>query len=154
MSITKVGKISSQQRSLKRMGATEILSSTAEKERDGAARVHALISLCTALLCGLCLLLACGSGSNVVSPATRTTKNNIRSSHDGAGCKSNSECPSGQRCGFTAPKNAAHASWRAATDVSTRAVAVGVTGGPSLCSAARAQLPNSHPNSHRRRSVS
>ena len=57
--MTKVGKGSSQQRSLKKMGATEILSSTAKKERNGAARVYALISLRTVLLYGLCLLLAC-----------------------------------------------------------------------------------------------
>jgi len=63
--------------------------------------MHTLMLTRTVLLCGLCLLVACGSGSTVVSPAGGTEKGNTRSSHGEASCKSNSECPSGQRCGFT-----------------------------------------------------
>jgi hypothetical protein len=63
--------------------------------------MHTRMLTRTALLCGLCLLVACRRGSTVASPTIRTEKGNFRSSHDGASCKSNSECPSGQRCGFT-----------------------------------------------------
>ena len=52
-------------------------------------------------LCGLCLFVACGSGSTVVSTARGTEKDNTRSLHGTASCKSSSECPSKQRCGFT-----------------------------------------------------
>jgi hypothetical protein len=54
----------------------------------------------TALLCGLCLLVACSGGSTAGSP-TSATEGNLRRSPDETSCKSNSECPSGQRCGFT-----------------------------------------------------
>jgi len=51
-----------------------------------------------ALVSGLSLLVAC-SGSTPVSPprTVRTTRND----NGVPGCKSNSECPAGQRCGFT-----------------------------------------------------
>ena len=63
--------------------------------------MRALMLTPTALLCGLCLLVACGRGSTVGSPTSGTEEDNIRRSHDGTSCKSNSECPSGRRCGFT-----------------------------------------------------
>ena len=63
--------------------------------------MHALMPTRTVLLCVLCFFVACGSGSTGVSSATRKEKTNFRSSHHGARCKNNSECPSGQRCGFT-----------------------------------------------------
>ena len=63
--------------------------------------MHALMLTRTALLCDLCLLVACGCGSTVVSSASRKEKTNVHGSHDAARCKSNSECPSGRRCGFT-----------------------------------------------------
>ena len=63
--------------------------------------MHRVMLTPTTLLCGLCLLAACSPGSMVSSPASGTEKDNVRSTHDGASCKGNSECPSGQRCGFT-----------------------------------------------------
>jgi hypothetical protein len=63
--------------------------------------MHTLKLMRTVLLCGLCLFVACGSGSTVVSPAGGTEKGTTRSTHVAASCKSNSECTSGQRCGFT-----------------------------------------------------
>ena len=53
-----------------------------------------------ALVCGL-WLTACSKGSIGFSPAGATEKGNVRSAHGGARCKSSSDCPSGQRCGFT-----------------------------------------------------
>jgi len=63
--------------------------------------MHVLTLVRTALLGGLCLLVACGSELTAVSPGSGTEKGNIRGSHHRASSKSNSECPSGQRCGFT-----------------------------------------------------
>lgn len=57
-----------------------------------------------ALVSGLWLLAACSNGSTRVSPTTTdgaTGSANIGISRDLRSCKSDSECPSGQRCGFT-----------------------------------------------------
>jgi len=57
-----------------------------------------------ALVAGLWLLTACGNHLTGIPPATTAgaaETRNIRSSDSGANCKSDSECPSGQRCGFT-----------------------------------------------------
>jgi len=59
--------------------------------------MRALMLMPTALLC---LLVACGRGPGVASSARGTEEEKVRSSHVGTSCKSNSECPSGQRCGF------------------------------------------------------
>lgn len=56
-----------------------------------------------ALVSGLWLLAACGNGSTRVPPAKTagvTESTNIRPG-GGASCKKDSDCPSGQRCGFT-----------------------------------------------------
>jgi hypothetical protein len=56
------------------------------------------------LVCGLWLLAACSSGAFGVAPAGATEKSNTRSSPGAVSCKTDSECPSGQRCGFTGAK--------------------------------------------------
>ena len=57
-----------------------------------------------ALVSGLWLLAACGHGATSV-PSAKTASTigaeNTRSSQRGASCKKDSECPAGQRCGFT-----------------------------------------------------
>jgi len=57
-----------------------------------------------ALVSGLWLLAACSHGSTRVPPTTidgETGSASIRSSRYRRSCKSDSQCPSGQRCGFT-----------------------------------------------------
>jgi hypothetical protein len=57
-----------------------------------------------ALVSGLWLLAACSHGSTRVPPTTtdgETGRASIRSSLDRSSCKSDSQCRSGQRCGFT-----------------------------------------------------
>ena len=57
-----------------------------------------------ALVTGLSLLVACSKGSTHVPPTTNvgTTRSDDTSlSRGAASCKSDSECPSSQRCGFT-----------------------------------------------------
>jgi len=53
-----------------------------------------------ALVSGLSLLTAC-SGSAPISRITVTRNDKTSLSHGVINCKSNSECPAGQRCGFT-----------------------------------------------------
>ena len=58
----------------------------------------------TALVSGLWLLTACGNGRTSVPPAkiaATTGTENTPSSQHSASCKKDSNCPSGQRCGFT-----------------------------------------------------
>ena len=57
----------------------------------------------TTLISGLWLLAACGNSASRV-PLARTAATragNTQSSRHGMSCKRDSECPSGQRCGFT-----------------------------------------------------
>ena len=70
----------------------------------GEAAMHTLRLGSAALVAGLWLLTACGSHSTSIPPAPTadaTETRNIRSSDSAARCKSDSECPSGRRCGFT-----------------------------------------------------
>jgi hypothetical protein len=57
-----------------------------------------------ALVCGLWLFGASGSGSTGVPPAAAVAASesrNVRGSEGKTSCKKDSNCPSGQRCGFT-----------------------------------------------------
>ena len=47
---------------------------------------------------GLWFVVAC---ANTSAQTTTTGGSNVRASHKVASCKQDSECPSGQRCGFT-----------------------------------------------------
>ena len=47
---------------------------------------------------GLWFVVAC---ANTNAQTTTTGGSNVRASHNVASCKKDSECPSGQRCGFT-----------------------------------------------------
>lgn len=55
-----------------------------------------------ALFLGLCLLAACGKAATR-DPAVQTAAKSRAETapHSGASCKHDSECPAGQRCGFT-----------------------------------------------------
>jgi hypothetical protein len=73
-------------------------------KRLGETAMHPLRLGRSAMVSGLWLLAACSGGSSRV-PGSKTQgateSGNIPISQVGASCKSNSECPPGQRCGFT-----------------------------------------------------
>ena len=109
-SVTKVGKTSSQQHSVKRVALRNSPLTAPRKNGKGAAAMNALMLTRTAFLCELCLLVACGCEATVVSSASRKEKSNVHSLHDAARCKSNSECPSGRRCPLSNRREAAQCS--------------------------------------------
>ena len=90
----------------------------------------------------LCLGVACG---NTDALTTNTGGSNSRGSHNVVSCKKDSQCPSGQRCGFTsAMKVKANASCQAAMLHALIPVAAVVAMvDPSIFSAQWVRVPNS-----------
>jgi hypothetical protein len=78
---------------------TPIVISTARNGRECDQEVMEKFSLASAYGVALVLgLVACG---NTDAQTAKTGGANVRSSHRVVSCKKDSQCPSGQRCGFT-----------------------------------------------------
>ncbi len=76
--------------------AISIARNGTEVRSEVVGKFYLVSALGVALV--LWLGVACG---NTDAQTTRTVGSNIRSSHTGVSCKKDSQCPSGQRCGFT-----------------------------------------------------